>query len=538
MKTSEPSPKLDIEHAFVSDDPRRWSNARKWGIVALISAASMIAGLNSNIYNPAISQIEAELHASDGEISLSLSIFIIIQGGFPLIWSAISEIQGRKIVYLVSIAICTVGCTVAATSRSIGVLIGSRCLQAAGSSAVVAIGAATLADIYEPHERGTMMGIYYCAPLLGPSLGPIIGGVLTQVFDWRATFWFLVIFTGLCCLSFLMFKDTFRRERSLSYQAAVRRVLEHQAAQQAAQRSETSSMTHVAGVLGTPGSVTPQDISEVQSDKLSGKVTPEGEKTVADADVEAQAPEMKRAPSSIPDVKLSLKDVNPVGPLIHVLRRLNNIAILTASGLLYAFGYSILYTCSRTLANEYGYDALKIGLVLLAYGAGSLVGSIVGGRYSDHVFRQLKAKNGGISRPEMRLESTLPGMLFLPGAVAAYGWICEEHVTVAAICVMLFLSGFFSIYIYSSTLAYIVDANVGRSSSAVATNSCFRGITAFIAAEIAIPLLDSIGDGGLYSLWAGLTVIAELLIVLVWWKGAAWREVAEAREKRQNASRR
>ena len=43
-------------------------------------------------------------------------------------------------------------------------------------------------------------------------------------------------------------------------------------------------------------------------------------------------------------------------------------------------------------------------------------------------------------------------------------------------------------WIYASTLAYIVDANVGRSSSAVATNGSFRGLSAFVAAEIAIPL--------------------------------------------------
>ena len=80
----------------------------------------------------------------------------------------------------------------------------------------MSIGAATLADLYEPAERGTMMGIYYwfvlgaasvlpqhgspmlirSAPLLGPSLGPILGGALTQGFNWRATFWFLTIFTG------------------------------------------------------------------------------------------------------------------------------------------------------------------------------------------------------------------------------------------------------------------------------------------------------------------------------------------------------
>ena len=49
------------------------------------------------------------------------------------------------------------------------------------ASAVLSIGAATLADIFEPRERGTMMGIYYAAPLLGPSLGPIAGGILTQL---------------------------------------------------------------------------------------------------------------------------------------------------------------------------------------------------------------------------------------------------------------------------------------------------------------------------------------------------------------------
>ncbi|OBZ71310.1 hypothetical protein A0H81_08579 [Grifola frondosa] len=75
--------KSDIEHATVNDDPRKWSRARKYIVVATISAASMIAGLGSNIYNPAISQIEEQLHASSGDISLSLSLFIAIQGASP-----------------------------------------------------------------------------------------------------------------------------------------------------------------------------------------------------------------------------------------------------------------------------------------------------------------------------------------------------------------------------------------------------------------------------------------------------------------------
>lgn len=79
-------------------------------------------------------------------------------------------------------------------------------------------------------------------------------------------------------------------------------------------------------------------------------------------------------------------------------------------------------------------------------------------------------------------------------------------------------------WIYASTLAYIVDANPGRSCSAVAVNSSFRGTLAFISTMVAVPLQDAIGEGWLYTGFAGLVVVMELLIVLVLRKGVAWRE--------------
>ncbi|KAH9829693.1 MFS general substrate transporter [Rhodofomes roseus] len=510
----DPPQRLDIEHAVVQDDPRAWPNTRKYVVVVTICAAAMIAGLGGNLYNPALAEVEADLHATSEQISLTVSLFILIQGGFPVFWSAISEIHGRKAVYLVSITLCALGCVVEALSTSISVLIGMRCLQAAGGSAVVTIGAATLADLYEPAQRGTMMGIYLCAPLLGPSLGPIIGGILAQAFNWRATFWFLVIFTGLCIIPFVFFKDTFRRERSLTYQAALQR---HRGRE--TERAEPPNDTRQSSP-SRPES--PDDgPAEVKSDCSSVDTK------VGDVDLEAHVPKLAGDPTP-KKLRLSLKDVNPVQPMIQVLRRPNNVVIIIASALLFAFEYSILYTASLTLANEYHYDALKIGLVLLSFGFGALLGSIIGGRYSDYVLVKMRARHGAESSPEMRLQSTLYPMLFLPAAIVAYGWVCEEHVHEAAVCVMLFLSGFLMITIYSSTLAYIVDANTGRSSSAVATNSCARGLSGFIAAEIAVPLQDALGDGGLYTLWGGLILLAELLIVLVWWKGKQWRERTSA----------
>ncbi|KAG2104397.1 MFS general substrate transporter [Suillus discolor] len=501
--------KLDIEHTMVEDDPRLWSNTKKartdrtqlqTAVLFIISGAAMFAGLAANIQNPANAQIEQQLHASSGDISLSLSLFILVQGNFPIIWSAIGEIKGRKLVYLLSTALFMIGSAIVAVSRTIGLVIGMRMVQASGSSAVFAMGAATLADIYEPHQRGTMMGVYYSAPLLGPSLGPIFGGALTQGFSWRAVFWFLVIWAGIIFSAFLfLFKDTFRKERSVTYQNVLNSRLGEQQSLEAKDESQNISKSKV-----------------------------DGENKTTSKDIEAQRPVI---PSVIKDVKLSMADVNPFPAYLSIVSRKNNLVILIASGLTFAFSFSITYTSARTLSMYYGYDALKTGLVLLVYGVGSVAGSISGGRWSDRTLARLKAENGGTSFPEMRLESTKIAMLWLPLSVIGYAWVCQEQVNIAAVCVMLFLNGFLSIWMYSSTLAYIVDANIGCSSMAVATNSSFRGLFAFIAAEIAVPLQDTIGDGGLYTIWAGLMVVIECMILLVLYKGRKWREASIEREK-------
>ncbi|KAF8802128.1 MFS general substrate transporter, partial [Phlegmacium glaucopus] len=370
------------------------------------------------------------------------ALFILIQGMMPLFWCAISEVKGRKLVYLLSLLLFTIGTIIVALSRSIQLVIGFRCMQAAGSSAVMAIGAATLADVFDPAERGKKMGIYYIAPLLGPALGPIFGGVFTSAFNWRAVFWFLSVVSGLSLLSFvLFFRDTFRRERSLNYQNVVK------------QRRRAAALSC---------------LNEKQSASNEGPAIDIKEDTL-----ERDATELHKETAHAVDPSLSLADVNPLKPLGQILRRKNNIIVLISTGFQFAFNCVIPYTSARTLSTFYGYSPLKIGLVTLSFGIGGIAGSVWGGRWSDYELTRLKA-NGGKSYPEMRLRSTFLGALFLPPCILAFGWVCAKHVHISALCVFLFLSGFFLVWSYSSTLAYLVDANNGRSSTAVATNSAVR----------------------------------------------------------------
>ncbi|KAL4266509.1 MFS transporter superfamily protein [Pleurotus pulmonarius] len=487
-------PKIDIERVSVEDDPRAWSEIRKNVTLFIISAAAMIAGLGANIQNPAIHQMEKQLPATSSQISLSLSLFILLQGVVPLIWSAVSEIKGRKLVYISSVGLTALGCIGTALSPNIDLVIFFRCIQGAGSAFVITIGAATLADIYPPAIRGTKMGIYYAAPLLGPSLGPILGGALTAGFSWRACFWFLAIFSGSSFLSFLLFfKDPWRKERSLTYQNVLREKSDERVEQNA------------------------KDDSTLTGPRVGSE----------------SAPSVKTTNDSPPEINLSLKHVNPIRPLIAVLRRPNNLIILLASGFCFAFMFLIAYATSRTLGRVYNYSPFKIGLALLSLGIGSLAGSVLGGRYSDYTFRVLKEANGGVGCPEMRLRSTILGLIFLPPSIVGMGWVYHQHAHIAFVCVMLFSNGFFLIWTYSSTLAYIVDANNGRSSTAMAANSAFRGMSAFLATEITVPLQDSLGDGPMYTIWGVIVLMSELLILLVYLKGGKWRQSAEAREALQ-----
>jgi MFS family permease len=69
---------------------------------------------------------------------------------------------------------------------------------------------------------------------------------------------------------------------------------------------------------------------------------------------------------------------------------------------LFAYQYAVAFTAALTFAGApYNYGSVKVGLVLLSFGIGNLAGSVLGGRWSDRVLAQLKAKNGGESVPEV-----------------------------------------------------------------------------------------------------------------------------------------
>jgi MFS family permease len=168
-------------------------------------------------------------------------------------------------------------------------------------SSFIAIGAATLADIYDPAERRKMMGIFYAAPLLSPSLSLLLGGILTQAFNWHATFWLLAAILGIKIILFtFFFHDTFCCECSLMYQCALAR--RGRAIIFPRLEANAMSITMPIAMLAVVGTTE----SKEEADLGDGSVSPSSGSTAIGDDMQA-------------GITLSLADVKLFLPLLLIL---------------------------------------------------------------------------------------------------------------------------------------------------------------------------------------------------------------------------
>jgi len=108
---------------------------------------------------------------------------------FLLPFGRISDIYGRKKIFLVGMIVYTIGSLMSAMSISILMLIAGRVIQGIGSALSMVTSFAILTSVYPREERGSALGLTIASVYTGLSLGPFLGGLLTQHLGWRSIFW-------------------------------------------------------------------------------------------------------------------------------------------------------------------------------------------------------------------------------------------------------------------------------------------------------------------------------------------------------------
>jgi DHA2 family multidrug resistance protein len=158
-------------------------------ITASVMAASIMNALDSTIANVALPHMQGSVSASQDEITWVLTSYIVAAAIFTPLTGWLAGRFGRKRLMLVSVVGFTIASGLCGLATNLGELVGFRLLQGMFGAALIPMSQAILLDINPPDKHGPAMAIWGMGAVLGPIIGPALGGWLTDSFSWRWVFY-------------------------------------------------------------------------------------------------------------------------------------------------------------------------------------------------------------------------------------------------------------------------------------------------------------------------------------------------------------
>ena len=146
--------------------------------------AVLLVALDITIITTALPTISEHFHSSAGYTWVGSAYLLATSAATP-IWGKISDIWGRKPILLLANVIFFLGSLLAGVSISIGMLITARAVQGVGGGGLIVLVNICISDIFSMAVRPAMYGIIGGVWALASSLGPCVGGALTQKVSWR-----------------------------------------------------------------------------------------------------------------------------------------------------------------------------------------------------------------------------------------------------------------------------------------------------------------------------------------------------------------
>lgn len=160
----------------------------KYVILVVASLASFLVPYTGSSIAVALPTIAAQFNTDAVTLGWITSAYIISAALFIVPFGRLADIVGRKKIFLLGVSIFTLASLCSAFAPSAGFLIAVRFIQGAGGAMLFATSVAIVTQVYGPGERGRALGITLAAVYAGLSVGPFIGGILTDHFGWPAIF--------------------------------------------------------------------------------------------------------------------------------------------------------------------------------------------------------------------------------------------------------------------------------------------------------------------------------------------------------------
>ncbi|KAK5171974.1 uncharacterized protein LTR77_003611 [Saxophila tyrrhenica] len=414
-------------------NPKNWPLSRKWLLTILTSCGGLICLMSSTMLAPALETISTQMEVSQGKANMTLSIFVLAFAFGPMVLAPMTEVLGRRNVWLLCAAWYTIWNTVCGFADSNGLLLAARLLAGLGSSAEYAIGQPVLGDLWRPEQRGMSFAIATFIPLLGPALGPLLGGVIAGTIGWPWIFWVLSIFDAcLIVMAYFMSPETYGQ------------LLLHR---KAVTISQQTGIQHCTAF-----------------------------------DVHAQPLAAKLRNALLRPCRLLAHQ--PIIQLMSLMMAFN-----------YGTLYFVLASYASLWTNKYGQTVTVSGLHYIALAIGYTVAAQGGARITDRIWQQLKQKAGGQTAPESRVSLMIPGILLMPTGLLWYGWAAQARSHWAVVDAGAAVFGCGVILSTQAMQQYTMESFKEHVASAAAASQFLRSIFAFCFPLFAPALYSSLGYG-------------------------------------------
>lgn len=162
-------------------------SVRRSALVVSCVSSFMTPYLSSAL-NIALPSIARELHLDAASLPWVTTSFLVGAAAFLLPFGKLGDMTGRKRIYLIGNVLYALFAILAALAPSGGALIAAGALLGASAAMIFGTGVAILTSVYAPHERGRVLGINVAFTYAGLSLGPLLGGFLTNTLGWRSVY--------------------------------------------------------------------------------------------------------------------------------------------------------------------------------------------------------------------------------------------------------------------------------------------------------------------------------------------------------------
>src|SRR6266513_2308620 len=160
-----------------------------------------MTALDASIVNISLPSIARTFHTQvDGSVQWVIIAYLVVIAATLLTFGRLSDLVGRKPVWMAGLAIFTLGSIFCGAAGSVRALVAARVMQGLGGALIFAPSFAIITDAFSPADRGRALGLNAVVFAIATSLGPTLGGLITEHLTWR---WIFYLNVPLCALGLL-----------------------------------------------------------------------------------------------------------------------------------------------------------------------------------------------------------------------------------------------------------------------------------------------------------------------------------------------